>query len=135
MERVHVQVIDTLGSRIKKKTFFAFEFDNPRDCNYQLVSSQILETARTVQRLGSWGTLLFCVPNPQNPDFISREDILEDMKKIPVPKLGLSTRLGLWGLGGIGNSQLLQDLCTLSETIIEARRFCAMGSCSESSKI
>ena len=89
------------------------KFNDPGDGNYQLVSGKILEfvsmspevlEARRRQR--SRREPIFLVPYLQNPDFVGRDDILQDIASRMTFRPEIQARLALWGLGGVGKSQI-----------------------------
>jgi hypothetical protein len=45
---------------------------------------------------------LFVVPFFENPDFVGREDTLDQLENLLSPKGDDQRRAALWGLGGIG---------------------------------
>ena len=45
---------------------------------------------------------LFIMPFFENPDFVGRQDILDQLENLLSPEGDGQRRAGLWGLGGIG---------------------------------
>ena len=123
-QRIEVEIVSELSACLDGYKSYGLntthtnmnKFNNPSDGNYQLVSGKILEfvskspevlEARHRQRIRRES--IFLVPYLRNPDFVGREDILQDIASRMTFKHGIQARLALWGLGGVGKSQIATE--------------------------
>lgn len=96
-------------------------FSSPRNENFRIISRHILQLVPKAPSATptpvftpipvftpppSRRAPIFSVPYVQNPDFVGRENVLDEIKSRMKFKLGFQARLGLWGLGGIGKTQI-----------------------------
>jgi tetratricopeptide (TPR) repeat protein len=90
-------------------------FSSPRDENFQIVSRNILQMApktRPISPLPANSVFplqhrpIFSVPYTQNPEFVGRESIMDEIQRKMSFRPGFQARIGLWGLGGIGKTQI-----------------------------
>lgn len=90
-------------------------FSSPRNENFRIISRHILQL---VPKAPCATPISVCSPPPprraptfsvpyvQNPDFVGRENVLDEIKRRMTFKPGFQARVGLWGLGGIGKTQI-----------------------------
>lgn len=82
------------------------EYDNPKDGNYILVSTEIREMVVAPPRKTRQPKPLFLVPYRQNSEFVGREDVLNKVQRRLGFKPNYQARVAIWGLGGIGKTQI-----------------------------
>jgi pimeloyl-ACP methyl ester carboxylesterase len=91
------------------------EFDSPEDGNYQMVAGELayiakrsLEPAEAAAKVSDPKArpIIFWVPCTLNPGFVGREDILKEIDNKMIWKEGTQNRVALWGLGGMGKTQI-----------------------------
>ncbi|KAF4628983.1 hypothetical protein G7Y89_g9167 [Cudoniella acicularis] len=84
------------------------EFDDANNGNFFLITEKLEELVQNGPRqLRLRRPALFLVPYLPNPDFIGREDIINAIKNTVQFGQGSQIRQGLYGLGGIGKTQIV----------------------------
>lgn len=75
-------------------------FSSPEDGNYELVAKQIVDLVRGPRHFFAQGY-------SQNHDFVGRNDILERIEELMTSNPTEHTRVGIWGLGGVGKTSIV----------------------------